>query len=60
MSSVLLVLKFDHLVFAVCDVAFLKGKMGSKSQSISALFCKLFCHGHISMDLWETGCIRAD
>lgn len=43
MSSVLLMfdvlLKFDHLAFAVCDVAFLKGKMGSKSQSISALFC---------------------
>ena len=41
---------------AVCDVAFLRGKMGSKSQSVSALLCSLFCRGHISMGLWETGC----
>lgn len=38
MPSVPLMLKLGHLIFAVCDVAFMRGKVGSKSQPIFALF----------------------
>lgn len=38
MPNVPLMLKFGHLIFAICDVAFLRAKVGSKSQSIFALF----------------------
>lgn len=38
MPSIPLMLKFGRLIFAVCDVVFMKGKVGSKSQPIFALF----------------------
>lgn len=46
MPSVPLMLKFGHLIFAVCDVAFLRGKVGSKSQPVFVLFAsslKVIC-----------------
>lgn len=38
MPNAPLLLKFSHLVFAVSDVAFMRGKVGSKSQPIFAFF----------------------
>lgn len=38
MPSAPLMLKFGHLIFAVCDVAFMKGKMGSKLQNLFLQF----------------------
>lgn len=55
MPSESLMLKFGHLIFAVCDGAFMKEKVGSESQCI----CALFASSILAICQWIVGMLSA-